>query len=660
MANKVKGITLEIGGDSSGFTKAIDEADAASRSLGKELSEINKGLKFDPNNVELLGQKVEVTSQRVEEAQKKLKALKDVQKDVEEAFKRGDIGAEEYRAFCREVEQTESQVKTFSRQNKEASDQLKTHTSIVGKAKDAINKFKEAHPAAAKAMDTAAKAAKTLAKAGLDVVKGAAVGAVGAVGAVAAGAVALGKAIFNAAGEVSEAGDQIDKASQKMGVSAEEYQKLSYAAELSGTSMATLQKATQKLQAAGSELDVSQAIDQLMEIEDADKRAAAAHEMFGDKIANELAPMLNEGAESLNAAKQAAEDYGLVMSDAAIKASAAFDDTKTTMTSTVEGIRNNLVAELLPGINEIMEGITGIFTGDESATGKIEHGIKSFFDSLNGENGVIKKVINIFNRIIDTVVEMAPTIIPELVNGLLSAVGQLSEAAIQIISVLCNSLLTEENITNLMNAAVKLLTDLVSFLGQNANMLVTSAITIVTTLINAFSDPENSQTLVHGAIDLVSGVVTALIDNAPMLIDAALEMCMTLAAELATYDWWGVAKKIFNSIKDSIKSLIKGFGGGDEEGHAGGLDYVPYNGYRAELHEGEAVLTAAENAARKRQEQTQAAQIDRLTSKVDSLTAAVNRGSSPTFNVTATGSYSQLIKQMRLDFKRADRVATAW
>ena len=104
MANKVKGITLEIGGDSSGFTKAIDEADAASRSLGKELSEINKGLKFDPNNVELLGQKVEVTSQRVEEAQKKLKALKDVQKDVEEAFKRGDIGAEEYRAFCREVE----------------------------------------------------------------------------------------------------------------------------------------------------------------------------------------------------------------------------------------------------------------------------------------------------------------------------------------------------------------------------------------------------------------------------------------------------------------------------------------------------------------------------------------------------------------------------
>ena len=679
--SKVKGITLEIGGDATEFNRAVQEADKSSRDLGKEIAEINKGLKFSPDSVELLGQKATVTGERLEVAKNKLAALKDQQKAVEEAFKNGDMGAEEYRKFCREVETAESQVKNFTKQHDAANKAYKEHTSVLGKAKTAVKQFGDEHPKAAKAINTAKEAAQKFASAGAAAVKTAAAGATAAVGALAAGAVALGKAIFDSAKEASEYGDQVDKASQKMGVSAEEYQKLAYAADMSGTSINTLQAATVKLQKAGSDLNISEALDQLYAIEDADERAAAAHEMFGDKIANELAPMLAEGADGFNAMKQAASDFGLVMSDEAVAASAQFDDTLTTMTGTFSMIKTNLASELLPGINEVMEGVTGLFTGDDSAMGKIENGINTFFEDLNGKDGVISKVTNIFKMITDTIIEMAPTLIPELITGLLSSIGQLADAALEIVSALVNGLFTEENMTELANGAVQLINDIVTFLSQNISIIVNGAVALVTGLVNAFSDPENMHTLLDGAIQLITELSSALITNAPDLISAAIEMVTTLANELIHYDWWGVAKQIFNAIKEAIKGLMKIFAGGDDDEeessskkgsdrtrkkdsrnnkHAGGLDFVPYDNYPAQLHQGEAVITAAENAERKAQNVARDEQIFSIERRLDRLTDAVRADKNPSFEVRATGSYSQLLRQMQLDFKRISRADSAW
>ena len=644
-----------IGGDSTGFVKATEEADASMKTLGKEVTDINKGLKFDPTNVTLLGQKVDVTSERLKAATDKLDALKSKQKDVEEAFKNGDIGAEEYRAFQREVTTAESQVKTFKNQLDKANDDYKSHTSLLGKAKDALHNFSEEHPKAAKAIETTGKVAKGIATGGLKLMEGATKAAGAAVGALTAGAVALGKAVFDSAEKAAQYGDNVDKSSQKMGIAADEYQKLSYAADLSGTSIDTLQKATQKLQKAGSDLDVSQALDQLYAIEDADERAAAAQEMFGAKIANELAPMLNQGGEAFNEAKNRAEEYGLVMSDAAIKASAAFDDTKTTMVDTISMIGTNLASELLPGINSVMEGITGLFTGDEGAAKKIEDGINQLVQDLDG---VVQKIVKIFERIMPVIIEMAPKVISTLSEGLLNNLDTLINAAFDVVQALVDGLLTPENIQALMNGAVSLLSKLVDFLGKNANMLVTSAISVVTTLIQAFSNPQNMQTLIHGSIDMITGIVTALIDNAPMLISAALEMGKELVAALINYDWMSLAKKIYASIKNAIIGLFKG--GSDDNKHAGGLDYVPYDNYPASLHRGEAVITAAENLNRQTQAQAQSRQMAALTSRVDALTVAVNREKNVSFNVQATGSYSQMLRLMNLEFKRINQAGSAW
>ena len=75
------------------------------------------------------------------------------------------------------------------------------------------------------------------------------------VGAVTAAATAAGKALYDAAFNAAQAGDAIDEASQRMGMGAEKYQELTYAAKMSGVETATLETAAKKLQSTGSKLD---------------------------------------------------------------------------------------------------------------------------------------------------------------------------------------------------------------------------------------------------------------------------------------------------------------------------------------------------------------------------------------------------------------------
>lgn len=108
MANKnIRGITIEIGGDTTKLGKAIEDSEKKSRSLQSELKEIDRALKFDPSNVELLAQRQTVLTQNIEETSKKLDTLKEAEKQVIEQFKRGEVAEEQVRALQREIIKTE-------------------------------------------------------------------------------------------------------------------------------------------------------------------------------------------------------------------------------------------------------------------------------------------------------------------------------------------------------------------------------------------------------------------------------------------------------------------------------------------------------------------------------------------------------------------------
>lgn len=114
MASKaIKGITVEIGGDTVGLQKALNEADKSSKILNSELRQVNNALKFDPTNTTLLAQKQQILSEQVKNTSDKLQQLKSVQSQVEEKYKSGEIGADAYRAFQREIISTESRLKSL-------------------------------------------------------------------------------------------------------------------------------------------------------------------------------------------------------------------------------------------------------------------------------------------------------------------------------------------------------------------------------------------------------------------------------------------------------------------------------------------------------------------------------------------------------------------
>lgn len=116
MASTIKGITVKIAGETTDLQKALKNIQSSSRSLQAELKTINSQLKFDPNNTVLLAQKQDVLREQIDNSTNALKELVDVEEQVKEQAKSGEISTDQYRAYQREVEKTKSQLESFKKQ----------------------------------------------------------------------------------------------------------------------------------------------------------------------------------------------------------------------------------------------------------------------------------------------------------------------------------------------------------------------------------------------------------------------------------------------------------------------------------------------------------------------------------------------------------------
>ena len=119
MAKKISGITIAIGADTTGVTNGLKDIGKQSNSVNSELRDVERLLKLNPSNVELVAQKQQLLSKQVELTTKKLDGLKGAQADVERQFSNGDIGEEQYRAFQREVVATEGRLDHYKQSLKD-------------------------------------------------------------------------------------------------------------------------------------------------------------------------------------------------------------------------------------------------------------------------------------------------------------------------------------------------------------------------------------------------------------------------------------------------------------------------------------------------------------------------------------------------------------
>ena len=118
MANRIKGITVEIGGDTTGLDKALKGVNSTIKNTQSQLCDVNRLLKLDPSNAKLLAQKQQLLQKEIAETSSKLDALKEADKQAKIQLENGELGQDKYDAFQREIIKTENNLKSLQEEAK--------------------------------------------------------------------------------------------------------------------------------------------------------------------------------------------------------------------------------------------------------------------------------------------------------------------------------------------------------------------------------------------------------------------------------------------------------------------------------------------------------------------------------------------------------------
>lgn len=116
MAGNIKGLTVEINGETTGLEAALKNVSQATRDIDRELKEVERSLKLDPGNVVLLAQKQDLLREKIEQTKLRLDALRQAQERVKQMYEAGEIDEGQYRAFQRDVETTRAKLDKYEKE----------------------------------------------------------------------------------------------------------------------------------------------------------------------------------------------------------------------------------------------------------------------------------------------------------------------------------------------------------------------------------------------------------------------------------------------------------------------------------------------------------------------------------------------------------------
>lgn len=149
--SRIKGITVEIGGDTTGLDKALKGVNQEIRETSSSLKDVERLLKLDPGNTELLRQKYELLNRQIDQTEDKLESLKNAEKSVQDQMKQGKVSEDQYNALKREIIATESSLRDL-RSRADATDK-----AIRGIDEKPIEDVEKAAEDAGEALDDAGK-----------------------------------------------------------------------------------------------------------------------------------------------------------------------------------------------------------------------------------------------------------------------------------------------------------------------------------------------------------------------------------------------------------------------------------------------------------------------------------------------------------------------
>lgn len=560
-SNKIKGLKVEIGGDTSKLGEALDAVDKRSRDLSSELGEINKLLKFDPGNADLLAQKQKVLADAVANTSEKLDTLKEAEKQVQEQFERGEASEDQVRALQREIIATTKKLDSYERAAKETADEVKRLGKEAEDVADGTKKTEKGADKAADALDDLADSADKAgdagesmgaklgqaAKTGLTAIAGAATAMVGALVGAAESTreyrIEMGKldTAYTTAGHSSEAALTTYQSLQGiLGETEQAVEAANHLAQLADnekdlatwTDIATGVYATfgaslpiENLTEASNETAKTGAL--TGGLADALNWAGVNEEKFQAKLdacstEQERQALITEtlnGLYSETADKYRETNAELIRANEANEAwTASLAEVGAIvepLLTDVKMLGASLLGDLLPGVTGVTEALRGVLSGDEGAADALGASLSNLLSSL------LNKVV----ELAPTVANTALSLLTSLATSLLSMVPQMLSTGFEIVMALIEGLTA--SIPQLITQGAQMLTSLGEGIAQNLPTLVTRALDALMGFATALYD--NAPTLIQAGISLLTNLVKGVVDAIPVLIEKGPEIISKFA-----------------------------------------------------------------------------------------------------------------------------------
>lgn len=408
--------------------------------------------------------------------------------------------------------------------------------------------------------------------------------AVAAVGAVSAAGVALTTALVKSASDLAAYGDNIDKMSQKLGMTSDAYQEWDAIMQHSGASIESMTSAM-KTMASAAETDsdafkklgisqeeiaslsqeelFSKVISALQNMEEGTERTYLASKLLG-RGATELGALLNTSAEETEAMRQRVHDLGGVMSEDAVKSAAKFQDTLQDMKTAFSGIKRGISADMLPGLTSLMEGFTSLIIGEEGAEEALQSGLDSFATAV--QNG-LQKIASIGEKILPLLVGSLTENLPTLASFVIDGMQFITETLVENAPLLISSIVSilqmmgqgiAENLPVITESVTTAISEIAVMLSDPEQLaaLLGTVLTIMQTMATAII--ENVPVLIETAMQVIDNLIAFITENLPVFIDAAIEIMEALAQGLvnAIPELISKAPVIINKLTDALLKLI--------------------------------------------------------------------------------------------------------
>lgn len=350
--SNIKGIVVEIGGNVTPLQKALQSVNQTSKDLNSELNQVNRLLKLDPKNTELLHQKQQLLAQSIQNTSQKLLQLREAEKQVQQQVKEGKVSQEQYRAFQREIVKAEAEMTRLN-------DQVKDTNKQVEKSESAFNLF-------GKMSEENSKKAKD------------------AIAGVSVAVTALLAGLFKLAKDAAYAADEINTLAKTTGLATDTIQKMKYASEMVDVSLDTIstslvrltrsmgeaQKGNLEYSKAFSKLRVSiydsngrlkdsekvfyELLEALSKVNNETQRDILTLQLFG-RSAMDLNPIIYDGGKALKEFGDEAQRSGLILGQESLDKTNKLADSLDKMKASVQAAGLVIGAEFAEDISEILD-----------------------------------------------------------------------------------------------------------------------------------------------------------------------------------------------------------------------------------------------------------------------------------------------------------------